>query len=353
MSLDLLPPWAAAPLDKWKELTSGDALFQWLQREGKSWDLAPEQAWLDGDPAKGSTFPYAVFWWRSYVNRLSDAPPSGSLSGESPRARAVRRWKVLAEMLWCFDEARRSDLAPSEIDRIALGSRLPEIDEVGFHDFLGDPSRRAASVARAYVWIRSFRAVALSATVEVPIALYDQGKQTGFLGTLTLELMPGGVGEVAAHPGVAFETVLHEEFVDSIGRAWKMALATVPGATRVDGRWQIRRGAPFGSSSPRDFFLETVDGPSASGAAARGWWHVLHERVPDSEVIVLAQVGGNGTSLESVAFIADKVKAVVREGLTPDRHPAFDTIVVVGSRAKREAEAAIGGEPLDPRVVAL
>jgi hypothetical protein len=82
--------------------------------------------------------------------------------------------------------------------------------------------------------------------------------------------------------------------------------------------------------------LEAVDGASASGAAARGWWHALHGNVPDAEVVVLAQVSGDGQSFETVSCIAEKIQAIVREGMKSDGAQAFDTIVVA-DRAQGDA----------------
>ena len=119
----------------------------------------------------------------------------------------------------------------------------------------------------------------------------------------------------------------------------------------MDGRWGVRRGPPFTPASSRG--LRLVDGASAGGAAARGWWHVLRNQIPDAEIVVLAQVAADGRSLEPVNYVGPKVEAIVREGVRPDDHPAFDTIVVVGDDARREAEDALGSNANRIRVVLL
>jgi len=340
---NLLPP-LASRRTHWAELTSGDTLFRHLQTVGESWRVAADSAWLDADPVSNATLSYAAFWWkRGHVDELP----------ESEKDEAFRRWKIFAQMLWCFDEARRSErIEPSEIDRVALGNRLPAFDkQQGITQFTGDPSGRSADVARAYMWIRSFRSIEPSARAAVPVALYDTKEGSGFLATLTLEVMPGGVGEVADHPGAAFDVIHHDAFVKSIGRAWTMALRATSGEARVDGRWRVERRAVPRSSASRE--LRLVDGPSASGAAVRGWWHVLHNRIPDAEIVVLAQISKDGNSLETVDFVSRKVEAIVREGTGSDGHSAFDTIVVIGDRARKEAEEALGDNPLGIRVVSL
>lgn len=341
MPLALLPPLAYAPAE-WTNITRGDALFRHLLAEGKSWEISSHSEWLDGSASSTSRLPRVAQFWKRYIEtRSRHVAPD-----------ANERWRVLAQMLWCFDEARRSEqLAPSALDRVALARRLPVFGLDGIAPFTGDPSSRSAEVARAYTWIRSFRQIEPTATAHVPIALYDTEEKHGFLATLTLELLPGGIGEVADHPCSAFDTELHDLFVDSIARAWRMAGEATPEATQMDGRWHVRRGAPFTSPSSRA--LRLVDGASASGAAANGWCHVLRNQVPDAEIVVLAQVAADGRSLEPVNHVGPKVEAIVREGIRPDGHPAFDTIVVVGDDARREAEDALGSNANRIRVVQL
>jgi hypothetical protein len=340
VSLALLPPFAHAR-KQWSSITTGDSLFRHLLVDGKSWEISSDREWLESDSSPTGRLPRVAHFWKKHVEQLA--------GGEQ---HATERWTVLAQMLWCFDEARRSEnVAPSALDRVALARRLPAFGPDGIVPFSGDPIARPAEVARAYTWIRSFRAIEPTARAHVPIALYDTEEKRGFLATLTLELLPGGIGEVADHPGSAFDTELHDLFVDSIARAWRMASEATPEAPPMDGRWHVRRGPPFTPASSRG--LRLVDGASAGGAAARGWWHVLRNQIPDAEIVVLAQVAADGRSLEPVNFVGPKVEAIVREGVRPDGQPAFDTIVVVGDDARREAEDVLGSNGQRIRVVRL
>lgn len=339
-----IPLWPLA--DKglaWDTYTTGDALFRKLQAEGHSRWQPCEWVGSDWSTWKRGTLPALALWWK--WNVVDKSPVAA-------QADVMRRWQVLSEILWCFDEARKPEESPpTEIDRLSLAARLPEFDQHGIHKYAGNPKEeaRVKRVARAYMCVRSFRGTAPSRAVETPIALVDTSTAAGFMATLTLELMPGGTGEIAPHLGAAFDTIYHTAFESSLERAWKMA-----GGTRstVDGRWSMRRGTPFASPSGA-IALDAVDGPSAGGAAARGWWHLLNDQVPDPEVVVMMQIANDDVSFETVDFIPQKVRAVEKEGRTPDGQLAFDTIVVVGSDAKRDGESALGRSSGHVRIVPL
>jgi hypothetical protein len=336
-------PHAADKALVWERYTAGDALFKKLLKDGgSSWKSC---SWF-GAGMERDTLPGLALWWKK--NAVD------SHLGTASAPDALRRWQVLSEILWCFEEARKlsapSGFSPTEIDRISLAARLPEFDEHGVHDYKGDQTEAARSkqVARAYMCVRSFRLIAPSRAVEIPIALVDGSAKTAFIATLTLELMPGGTGEIAPHLGAAFDTIYHTAFEVSLERAWRMAGGT---HANVDGRWWLRRGTSFTSSSGT-IALDAVDGPSAGGAAARGWWHLLNEKVPDPEIVVMAQISKDEASFETVDYVSQKALAVATEGRTPEGHLAFDTIVVVGNAAKQAAESSLGSSS-DIRVVPL
>jgi hypothetical protein len=329
MPLELVPAWATRS-DVWSKYTTSDALFRdLLVDDGRSWS---KTSWFV-DSAATDTLPGVVLWWKEgHLKHLESA--------QQPDA--LRRWKLFGQILWCFEEARALEDSPEDIDYSTLATRLPEFDAGGIHQYAGDPANQSRSedVARAYMCIRSFQMAQPLRTVEVPVALFDLSDNRGFIATLTLDLMPGGRGEIAPHLGSAFETIYHSAFETSIRRAWNMAGGRNEG--RTDGRWRLRRGGPLDMSQRRRITLDAVDGPSAGGAAARGWWHLLHGKEPDAEIVVMAQILSDESSLESVAHLRDKVLAVVDEGKGPDGGLVYDTIVVVGDAARVTAQEALG-----------
>jgi len=339
--IDLRPAWAFAER-RWGVLTTGDALYRHLKADdGSAWILDAD--WTDEADGRGTaTLPGIVRWWKaSYVDRC---PPAA-------RSEVLRRWKVLGQMLWSFELARtRPAIASGLMSAVAA---LPDFTD---HAITGLPqgiAARSDEAARAYMWARSLGGIEPSRAVQVPVALYDRINGAGFLATLEAELMPEGVGAVAAHPAAAFETVYHETFDESMRHAWKMALKTVPHNPMVDGRWRLRRGSPTQPSRSQPLPVEAVDGPSASGAAARAWWHLLHARIPDPEVVVLAQIARGGDSFESVDRTTEKVQAIVREVGRLDGSRPFDTIVVAERTQERKAREALGHELPGLTVVCL
>lgn len=330
--IDLRPAWAFAER-RWGVLTTGDALYRHLKADdGWTWILDAD--WTDETDGRGTaTLPGVVRWWKaSYVDRC---PPAA-------RKEALRRWKLLGQMLWSFELARTRPAVASEL--MSAVASLPDFIDGGITGLPQGTAARSDEAARAYMWARSIGGVEPLRAVHVPVALYDRISDTGFLATLEAELMPDGVGAVAAHPSAAFETVYHQTFDESMRHAWKMALKTVPHNPLVDGRWRLRRGSPTQPSPSQPLPIDAVDGPSASGAAARAWWHLLHARTPDPEVVVLAQIARGGDSFEPVDRITEKIQAVVREVGRQDGSRSFDTIVVAERTQERTAREALGHE---------
>lgn len=333
------PPWSHR-VEVWRQLTSGATLFTHLAALLRQ--ASPAHGLLD-----------VASWWKaSHVDRL----PEGTA-----RVTAQRRWEVLGRMLWCFKQSaalRSSDLHDTDRLLEMLRQELPAFSARGIEPRRldeGRTARREAEEAWAYMCMRSLLGVQPLRRVIVPVALCDpeRGDEGGFVATLELELLSGGARQLAPHPAAAFEIICHDEFDLSMNRAWRAAAAAVRLERPCDGRWRLRRGAPFSEpASPIE--LEAVDGASASGAALRGWWYALKGRVPDEGVVVLAQVvDGRSSCLQTVGGIRAKVAAIAREGRAPDGL-AFDTVFVVGEENRMEARDALDrGADRQPQLAIL
>lgn len=162
--------------------------------------------------------------------------------------------------------------------------------------------------------------------------------------TLWLEVMPGGSGRLFRHPKDALvDRPPGGGFLAAMKRAWQWARERSghPGDRTFDARWRLVAG-PF--AGPDERTVPSPNGGSAAGAAARVWWHLLTERKPDEEVVVMAGLSDTGR-LQEVSSIAKKVGAV-NDANRDCRgrgvlNQGFDTIIVASDKDKREAEAEI------------
>jgi hypothetical protein len=190
-------------------------------------------------------------------------------------------------------------------------------------------------------WVDTFRgAVVRGGPVRVAVALLDEQQRAGFLMELHLEVVEGGPGGAFHHPGDALATDLDVEFHTSLRHAWsaasRLARQSDPSLPNGSGRFRVRRpGWP----------LSEVCGPSASAAAARGWWHALLGKVPDEGVVVMARVVEDGGEypLGEVEGIAEKARAVAAS-------ESFDTVVVAGPANRAEAERVLQELPGPERI---
>jgi hypothetical protein len=328
MLAELWPHWAERE-KAWQKYMHGGALFTLLSQEIASELPWPSDDWLT-PPGTERTLPGLVEWWRRNAGTTSSEG-----SGD-----ALRRWQVFAQILWCFDEARRIRRMQSRVvDRHRLKEWLPEFDASGIRRYEGsaEADARLEGLSRASMCIRAFLGTRPRRAGTVPIALYALQQQTGFLASLELELLPEGTGEIALHLGNSFDTSCQLSFERSMGHAWKMAMQAMSPAPVVDGRWHV---VPLSTDQSQEQEFLEVSGASAGGAAARGWWHLLNRKVPDDGVVVLARVSPDCTTLGSVDHIAQKVQAILANGRS-EHYPTVDTIVVVGIEASRIAAAAL------------
>lgn len=157
--------------------------------------------------------------------------------------------------------------------------------------------------------------------VKVPVTLVDKTNDSGFLATLSLEVIPIGVGAAYQHAADAFRCWPDSEFKESMTNAWKLALGglRLPGEQKIDGRWRLTKGW-LATSATED--IGPVKGGSASGAAARGWAGALTGESLDPRVCLVMKVDKNGQfGKVDGTDMGRKVQALVAES-------NIDTVVV-------------------------
>ena len=210
-----------------------------------------------------------------------------------------------------------------------------------FNILAGKTSLPAPPVTRAWAWdvTRAFLGTKRSviSACQVTVAGIDD---KGVLAALLLEVLEPGSGEVFHAPEDVFLTCANADFLTSMQKAWDGAWPSAPtqeGTKRIwNGRWRLLQGKEPGSQP-----VEVANGGSASGAAARGWWHALRQQVPDDRVIVIAQV--DTVDNEGVLWLKgvdDAGVFVKTQAIAQDRQ--FDTIVVASEDNKEAALKALG-----------
>lgn len=284
-------------------------LFPWLR-----------DALARGEPLAFARLRWELETWREFIEAL---PPL-------ERALKHRQWTVAHRLLWCAEQAAQR----LEVDETVLnrgGCALAPLPA-----FLTDHA--------GWVWdcIRllhpsSQRGAVRSPALDVPVAVTEEDQETGFLYTLRLELLEAGVGDVFQHPADTLRTTADAAFEAAMHHAWTAARQLVPPESpvrRCDGRWQLLQ---------RDgHAVLAVSGPSASGAAALGWFHALRSTGPKPGVRVLAAVTPAG-GLTGVGQVPAKVQAIAAQRrrrltivvATPGDHAAVEAALEeLGERAR-------------------
>ncbi len=184
--------------------------------------------------------------------------------------------------------------------------------------------------------------------VDMLVAAVDGQTGKGFIGALKLEVSPHAVG-LSHYPGDTLTTGFDgfdDRFIQSLHHAWQVA-NTLALAGQTDGElsWRGRWRFLGPDGQPR-----LVNGASASGAAAVGWYHALTNTKPDPGVIVLAGIEATGELVE-VDGISAKVAAIVAENerrrsaeinkLGSTKVQLLDTLAVVGTLNQAAAEKAL------------
>ncbi len=159
-----------------------------------------------------------------------------------------------------------------------------------------------------------------------------------------LKLCRGGTGNVYHHPDNPFritscekDNLIEDNFIDAVETAWRAARRHVDNCN-VDGCWRII-----------DPPAKPLGGPSAGGAAALGWLHLLRGTKPDTRVIVIAAIDTGG-KLQKVGGVEAKTRAVAAANARnkDSVHSFFDKIIVA---APENRDAAVKDEAIVPEIV--
>jgi hypothetical protein len=313
----------------WKRLTDWDALFD-LCRRGLG-EMREQE--LDGESrlSVAERWTEASRYWVEYF----DTDTQRSLNSDDyalrtaptgPALTRFRQFMALTAML-----ALRPEVGT---DSSSLSAALREKP---FSDMA--PQHRA----RLSAWGRLLTGVIeRRVNVAVPLVNAHVTPPKGFLGRLELTVLTQGTNTVYQHPADPVDA--HETFATALRLAWQAAADD----GERDGVWRL-----FGVTQSPDWAgqpLASPAGSSAGMAAARGWWHALHGREPDPDVVASGEIAPghplrpedpdpqsfgfrgieNGASDEDEGWVRAKVEAVADD-------PRFDTLVMVdderGNRA--------------------
>jgi HEAT repeat protein len=273
-----------------------------------------EQAW--GRLTTGNTL-YQALKEAVRANRIGDA------------LGLIESWKDYAQ--YASEQVRQQWEIAYKLVRCAtqLASRR-ESEKAGFdaNQILGQLDNKTARVAWERVCLNTLLDVS-GRQVQLPTTGVSQSG-VGFNATIVLELLPGN-GQLVHHPIDAFTTRVDPLFHSSIEDAWTAAQSAAAAqgidVLRFDGCWRVL--------DEDDQPIAELNGSSASGGAALGWFQSLEQENTyiDDCIVVMACSDREGR-LGEVEGIAEKTQAVVKAG-------HIDTIIVAGENNQREAEIAL------------
>ena len=330
MILDRFSKFCESRMDErariWNELVDGDSFFRELRG-----------AVQDQHDSKLSEFFKTAVKWRDWLYERDPADDVGqfvqlvvgahrwsNLSSHERTTeihRVQRQAGVLVGLVWCGRQAARNpDRFRGHVDRAEFeGIDLGVMDKVDRGHLWG--------------WTRSLLVEPVAKPISVDIAIWGQSMnpqiqeseaeaRTSEIVQLSLDILEGGINEVFLHPADAFCTQCDDVFNAAITTAWFTARARQADDNALrSGRYRILRGG-----KP---IARIVSGGSAGGAAFRGWWHALQNKIPDPELFVLAAIskvdGQSSYELQHVDGLEAKVQAIVNLR-------QHDTIAVANSR---------------------
>lgn len=162
---------------------------------------------------------------------------------------------------------------------------------------------------------------------QVPVILYGAGSGTGYVCSLVLEIIENGNGDIFQCPADMLVTFPNEDFAQSIYDAWLAVGKLLENSDiigKFNGQWRLL------DKHNKPLIEFKVDGRSAGGAAARGWWSLLNNTSIGEDIFVLINISDKG-KLMGVSQISNKVKAIAED-------QKFPTIVVADSDDLNEAQ---------------
>ena len=152
---------------------------------------------------------------------------------------------------------------------------------------------------------------------EVPIVVAWQNGAV--ILKLALVSVPGGSGELWLHPSFAHrQTDLSAgtgKFTEALVGAWSHVRGALPAPAANDVFWRLL--AADGHALP----AMQLDGPSASAAALRGFWHLARGMKIDPDVYVLAEATSPHGRLEPVGHLRQKVDSIKSLHSTLSEYP--------------------------------
>ena len=238
--------------------------------------------------------------------------------------RTARLW------VWCALRSNEGD--------DSLRQRLKE-PAASFRD--GLPEWIAPQAAYVRDCLRSF--MGLGREVKAPIVVVNPGQVL----QIVVEAHDGGTGLLYLHPSTPLlGELVGESLSESIKQAWAAAHAASgehkARSTDCDVFWRIEQL----SNKPllRSVYVDTnqasrIEGRSASGAAARLFYHLLNGNPLDADCVVLGQVTPEDakSTLETVSHLRTKAVLALRQ-------IPFSTIIVTGPSERLAVLDAIRSE---------
>jgi hypothetical protein len=152
---------------------------------------------------------------------------------------------------------------------------------------------------------------------QVPIVVVQAGRPA----VLILEVtgVEGGTGQQWLHPSFEHRSTDVSAgggtFAEGLSRTWETARTADSQPASFDIFWRVR--SADGGPLP----LMKLDGPSASGAAYRAFWHIAKGLHIDPYVYVLADATTCDGYLQAVGHLREKIIAINAARSSPSRYP--------------------------------
>lgn len=359
--------WLAVPSQRWRERDGRwRALIDWhdLFERLKS-AVAELSGRSDNERAQhAASWESSVLEWNNcHQSRLEGARTNDPVDYAGlleKRPQRLEEWRKLTRLVGCAAQVVREPLRFSpggSADRAVFpGSVAPSSETQIWRQLCGrlliaEPGTvHSVGVVVLSKVSESIEGEAFGKPLLLELTVIGDGTNTVMQHPVDLlAVLPPPAASTSDEHGEEFqeEKEQRDKFTKSMRVAWDAARSLLPDlGSSADGVWRVRwlaehnKADHIGSDSRRwagEVVLEP-QGPSAGGAALRGWWHALQKLIPDDEVVVVAEVNqiNNGFKLTGVymgpgnTWLIAKLNALAQDA-------RFDTVVVVdddkGNRA--------------------